>query len=263
MGLSAISLFAGAGGLDLAARRAGIRTVCYVENNPYCQGAIMSRIMAGELHESPIWDDVTSFDGNPWRGKVDIVFGGFPCQPHSVAGKRGGATDERNLWPDTLRILRECGAWGFVGENVPGIVSNGYAATVLAELEEAGFCGTPFSNSSCAVGAPQPRQRVFFLAHAIGLRRWRWHTLERREGDVGGEQTPSERRNQGVVCALGGSEARDFGGERKARREGEPTSNRVVDRLAFGMERLRSIGNGVDPYAALPAFQKIIQLAGI
>lgn len=76
MGLSAISLFSGAGGLDIAARWAGIRTVCYVEYDPYAQGVLMSRIRSGDLDDAPIWDDVRTFDGNAWRGKVDIVFFG-------------------------------------------------------------------------------------------------------------------------------------------------------------------------------------------
>ncbi len=117
--LTNLSLFSGAGGLDLGARLVGgIKTVGYVEYDRYAQGVLMSRIRDGGLDDAPIWDDVTTFDARPWRGKVDIVSGGFPCQPHSVAGKRGGAGDKRNLWPDYLRIGRACKPTFALGENL-------------------------------------------------------------------------------------------------------------------------------------------------
>lgn len=260
MGLSAISLFSGAGGLDLAARRCGIRTVCYVEWDRYAQAVLMSRVRDKQLDDAPIWDDVTTFDGKPWRGKVDIVFGGFPCQPHSVAGKRGGASDERNLWPDTVRILRECGAWGFVGENVPGIVTNGFAAQVMADLEREGFCGAPFSNTACAVGAPHSRERVFFLAHAsknglpqrvLGHRRKtasrlqvaaKWGT-NRRESEMGA--TPEMVKEWG----------------REIQSLSESPLHRAANGLAHWMDRVGCCGNGVVPVQAVPAFERLIKWA--
>ena len=243
MDLRAISLFSGAGGLDLAAKRCGIKTVCYVEWDRYAQGVLMSRMRDGGLDLAPLWDDVTTFDGTAWRGKVDIVFGGFPCQPHSVAGKRKGADDKRNLWPDTMRILRESGAWGFVGENVPGIVTNGFAAQVLADLEREGFCGAPFSNTACASGAPHMRERVFFVAHAKCRR---IQKLRLRCGFVPRESqvTPNRHSNDGDTS--------------KRIREIKSGRLRVDDGVAFGADRLRCCGNGVVPEEAVPAFEKLI-----
>lgn len=245
MGLSAISLFSGAGGLDLAAKRCGIKTVCYVEWDRYAQAVLMSRMRDGSLDDAPLWDDVTTFDGKPWRGKVDIVFGGFPCQPHSLSGKRRGGADERNLWPDTMRILRESGAWGFVGENVPGIVTNGFAAQVLADLEREGFCGTPFSNTACAVGAPHMRERVFFVAVSHGLAR-------------------AEKNKTALPCReKGGTRDNDFGlrWEQMARPDWEIHPSWVVgsiDGLPGRVDRARCCGNGVVPDEAVPAFQKLL-----
>lgn len=107
--LNGLDLFTGSGIGSLAFKHTipDYRTVCYVEWEPYCQAQIISRIADGVLDDAPIWDDIRSFDGNQWRGKVDIITGGFPCQPFSVAGKRQGEADERNMWPDTIRVISE------------------------------------------------------------------------------------------------------------------------------------------------------------
>ena len=109
-----LSLFTGYGGFDLGLRLAGIpiRTVMYVEWERYPQEIIKARIKDQKegrfgLDDAPIWADISTLDGRQFRGLVDIITGGFPCQPHSVAGLQRGANDERNLWPDTLRIIRE------------------------------------------------------------------------------------------------------------------------------------------------------------
>ena len=99
--LNELSLFSGYGGLSLGLRLAGIqtRTVAYVEWDKYLQEVIKARIRDGALDDAPIWADISTFNGRQFRGVVDIITGGFPCQPHSVAGLQRGANDERNLWP--------------------------------------------------------------------------------------------------------------------------------------------------------------------
>ncbi len=121
--LHELSLFTGGAMFSIGLKRAGInlRTVGYVENDPYAQKVIQARIQDGYLDNAPIWADVCAFDGGQYRGLVDVITAGFPCQPHSTAGQRLGAADERNLWPDTLRIISEVGPGVVVLENVPGL----------------------------------------------------------------------------------------------------------------------------------------------
>ena len=105
--MNGLSLFAGSGIGDLVFREIipDYQTVCYVENDPYCCANLIAKIQAGLIGDAPIWDDVRTFDTSPYQGMVDIIFGGFPCQPFSVAGKRKAESDKRNLWPDTYRVV--------------------------------------------------------------------------------------------------------------------------------------------------------------
>jgi DNA (cytosine-5)-methyltransferase 1 len=165
--LTELSLFTGYGGFSLGLRLAGVptRTVCYVEWDKYCQQLITQRIEEGHMDDAPLWDDVKTFDGRPWRGCVDIITGGFPCQPHSVAGQQRGEADERNLWPDTLRLIRDVEPRYVLLENVPGILSNGYGGTVVGELAEVGYDCIWDCVPAAAVGAPHLRWRWWCLAY--------------------------------------------------------------------------------------------------
>jgi len=167
-----MSLFSGYGGFSLGLRLAGLttRTICYVEWDKYCQQVIQARIEDGHLDDAPIWDDIKSFDGRPWRGTVDILSAGFPCQPHSNAGLRRGAADDRNLFPDTLRIIGEVGPRLVILENVPGILvgSDGrppYGGTVVGQLAEAGYDAEWRVISAADAGAPHKRARWWLLAY--------------------------------------------------------------------------------------------------
>lgn len=169
--LTQISLFSGAGGLDLAAKWSGIRTVCYVEYDRYAQGVLMSRIRDGGLDDAPIWDDVRTFDGSEWRGKVDIISGGFPCQDVSHAGKREGLKDgtRSGLWSEFARIIRQVEPRWVLVENVPGLLSvdsGGGFGTVLGDLAEMGFGAFWYILSAAAVGAPHRRKRVWIVSYS-------------------------------------------------------------------------------------------------
>ena len=170
--LNTLDLFSGYGGFQLGLRLAGIpiRTVCYVEWDKYCQQVIRQRQIDGFLDDAPIWDDIKSFDGRPWRGRVDILSAGFPCQPHSNAGLRKGAGDDRNLWPDTLRIIREVGPRIVILENVPGILVGSdrrppYGGIVVGELADAGYDAEWRVVSASAAGGPHLRKRWWLLAY--------------------------------------------------------------------------------------------------
>jgi len=158
------SLFSGIGGFDLAAEWMGWRNVFHVERDPFCQ-----RVLAHHFPNSQPFDDVTTFDGRPWHGSVDILTGGFPCQPYSTAGKRMGKDDERHLWPEMRRIISEIAPTYVVGENVRGLTNwNGGLVfeEVCADLETMGYEVWTGIIPAAGVGAPHRRDRVWFVAHA-------------------------------------------------------------------------------------------------
>ena len=162
--MNELALFIGGGGGALGSQLIGHRIVCAVENDPYCREVIMRRQEEGHLQAFPIWDDARTFDGKPWRGIVDIVTAGFPCQPFSLAGKRKGIDDERNLWPETYRIIQEVDSRYVMLENVPGIRK--YLPVVIRDLRRAGYTvKRPLIVAAAAVGAGHIRKRVWIFAY--------------------------------------------------------------------------------------------------
>jgi DNA (cytosine-5)-methyltransferase 1 len=173
--MNELSLFSGYGGFSLGLRLAGIqtRTVAYVEWAKYPQKILKARIEDGYLDDAPIFSDISAFDGTQFTGLVDIITGGFPCQPHSVAGKQRGAADERNLWPDTLRVIREVEPRYVLLENVPGLISASsdggspaYGGTVVGELASIGYSVHWQTIGADDVGAPHRRKRWWCIGVA-------------------------------------------------------------------------------------------------
>ena len=163
--LTHLSLFSGIGGLDLAAEMAGFKTV------GQCEWADFQRaVLQKHWPDVPRWRDIRTLTGDSFYERtglrtVDVISGGFPCQPFSLAGKRGGQEDDRYLWPEMLRVIRELRPTWVICENVPGIV-NLALDTVLSDLENEGFQTQPFIIPACGVDAPHRRERVCILAHA-------------------------------------------------------------------------------------------------
>lgn len=171
MALRTLSLCAGVGGIDLGLRLAdlGIRTVCYVEREAFCAAVLVARMADQALDVAPVWDDVATFDGRPWRGRVDCVVAGFPCQPVSLAGARKGLDDHRFIWDDIARIIGEVEPRYVFLENVPGILTadgGAFLDRVLGSLVVLGFDCEWDLFSAEETGAPHRRQRWFCLAHA-------------------------------------------------------------------------------------------------
>lgn len=157
------SLFSGIGGFDLAADRMGWRNVFNCEIDPFCR-----KVLAYHFPEAKKYEDVKTTDFTIHRGHIDVLTGGFPCQPFSLAGKRKGSDDNRYLWPEMLRAIREIEPRWVVGENVFGIVnwSDGMVfEQVQSDLEDAGYEVQPYIIPACAVDAPHRRDRVWFVAH--------------------------------------------------------------------------------------------------
>jgi DNA (cytosine-5)-methyltransferase 1 len=166
-GLRELSLFAGAGGGLLAGKLLGWRLACAVEIEPYCQRVLRQRMRDGLLDDAPIWDDIRTFDGKPWRGRIDVVSGGVPCQAWSVAGRQQGEQDPRNLWPDTLRIIREVCPRYCLLENSSNIVNFPYFGRILGELAEMGFDAAWGVLPASAVGANHYRPRIWIACERV------------------------------------------------------------------------------------------------
>ncbi len=172
--MNELHLFAGAGGGILGSELLGIRTVCAVELEPYPASVLLARQNDGILPPFPIWDDVCTFDGRPWRGLVDVVSGGFPCQDISAAGKGAGIDGARSgLWREMHRIINEVRPKFAFLENSPLLVGRGLAR-VLGDLAEIGYDAEWLVLGADDVGAPHVRKRIWILAHdphADGLQR--------------------------------------------------------------------------------------------
>lgn len=158
-----LDLFSGVGGFSLAARWAGFETVAFCEIDPFCQ-----RVLRKHWPEVPVHDDIKTLDGSQYCGAVDIVCGGFPCQPYSVAGERKGAGDDRALWPHMFRVIRAARPAWVVAENVPGLKSMGLDR-VLSDLESAGYTCRTTIIPALAVGAPHQRDRLWIIAHSDSI----------------------------------------------------------------------------------------------
>lgn len=157
------SLFSGGGGFDLAAQWAGWENLFNCEIAPFCQ-----RILKYYLTDAEQYGDIRTTDFTVWRGLIDVLSGGFPCQPFSTAGKRKGTEDNRYLWPEMLRAIREIRPRWVVGENVLGIVSWSKGMVfeqVCADLEAEGYQVQPYILPAAGVGAPHRRDRVWFVAY--------------------------------------------------------------------------------------------------
>lgn len=176
--MNLISLFSGSGQLDRAVHAAlaqfGIasRTVAYVESNPAAQEVIRARIVDGHLQDAPIWPDVVTFPGARFRGHVDGIVAGFPCQPFSVAGKKLGIKDERYLFGDVVRIADESGCELLFLENTPGLLipdskrpdEPAPISDVSRLMAQSGFDCAWLPLSASDVGAPHGRERWWCIA---------------------------------------------------------------------------------------------------
>lgn len=280
------SLFSGIGGFDLAAQWMGWSNVFLVERDPFCQ-----RVLRHHFPKSESYEDIKDFDGTAYAGRVDIISGGFPCQPFSAAGKRGGTSDDRYLWPEMFRVIQEARPTNVVAENVRGLVSwnEGLVLdTVCADLESEGYEVFPVVLPAASVNAPHRRDRVWIVAtnaEGGGVR-----------GDSG-ELCQAQRRpdnelhaqpfQHGATRPADATNA-DGAGERQDYRQGEPRQpnqesaardwqdfptvapicggddglSKRLDGITFPKWRRQSIkayGNAIVPQVALQIFRAIEQ----
>jgi DNA (cytosine-5)-methyltransferase 1 len=156
--LKMLDLFSGIGGFSLSGKWAGFETVQFVEKDLFCQ-----KVLAKNFPGVPIHDDIKTFH---YSEQVDLLTGGFPCQPFSIAGKKKGINDDRYLWPEMLRIIRECEPNWIVAENVGGIVAM-ELDNIIDDLENQGYETQSYIIPACASGAPHKRDRLWIVANRV------------------------------------------------------------------------------------------------
>jgi DNA (cytosine-5)-methyltransferase 1 len=238
--LTALSLCSGIGGLDLAVHEIlGARVVGYVERDAYAQAVLLARMEDEALEPAPIFSDLQSFYPVGWGGRVDLVFGGPPCQPYSAAGHKRRDSDPRDLTEDFLRVVGTVGPSLVFLENVRRFICPTGLGRVLGELASLGFDAEWGTLSACVLGAPHPRERVFVLAYTRrGAEMW----LESRRG--------SGADGQGKADALRASPAHGW--------QTKSPSLGVADGLPREVDRLRALGNAVVPAQAAAALKLLL-----
>lgn len=282
-GFRELALFAGAGGGILGGHLLGWRTVCAVERDAYAAGVLAQRQNDGCLPPFPIWSDVTTFDGKPWRGRVDVVSGGFPCQDISAAGRGEGISGARSgLWSEFARIIGEVRPRFVFVENSPMLTSRGLGR-VLGDLAALGYDAEWGVLGAADVGAPHQRDRIWIVANAQRSERWQergaCYGVERERTDslpqwqegsggagVSGEDVANadsdERNGRGSNVQMrrsrGKEEAQDHGFFRRNEWSPEPAVGRVAHGVAYRVDRLKAIGNGQVPRVAATAFDEMI-----
>ncbi len=287
-----LDLFSGIGGFALAARMNKVQTVAFVEKETYAQ-KVLRKNFAGV----PIYDDICNFDGQPFRG-VWLLTGGFPCQPFSLAGKRRGASDDRALWPEMLRVIDEAKPRWVLGENVPGIVSM-ELDNVLADLERLNYSAWSLTVPACAVDARHRRDRVWIVAHATGGqddgRKCRDVSEAEGRGESLNAAADSGRetlavadslngrartgRQNGAPARNGGEDVPDANGagreeQRRTLADGEeheaaqcgnrwqpePAICRVANGIPNRVDRLRGLGNAIVPQVAAQLIREMARM---
>ena len=282
--MNELALFAGAGGGILGGKLLGWRTVCAVECEPYAAAVLCARQNDGLLPLFPVWDDVRTFDGKPWRGLVDVVSGGFPCQDISSAGKGAGITGERSgLWREMARIIGEVRPRFAFVENSPALTRRGLGV-VLGDLAELGYDARWGVLGAVDAGAPHKRNRIWIVAQSrsAGTGSLMGETgnahgrasgehvppLRQAHGPHGSNRTDPTSEGEDVANAM-----HEWHGWREQQPQGsegandvadatewwatEPDVGRVADGVAATVDRLKAIGNGQVPAVAALAWETL------
>lgn len=270
--MKSLELFAGIGGIALAEQMAGIEVAGLCEYADYPR-----MILKKHWPDVPLFKDVTKLDREELTNaginpdSIDLVSGGFPCQPFSIAGKRKGTEDDRDLWPEMFRIIKQLWPTWVVGENVANFANMELDRT-LSDLEDLGYQTRAFVLPACAVNAPHQRLRTFIVAHS------------NRKGQLQSQGINEDQRrwtrNGGEVVADASSQRRQASGHDEFRNianwqskrqfsaasstpaewQPEPRVGRVADGIPNRVDRITALGNAVVPQQVLPIFNAIMQI---
>tara|TARA_R110002110_G_scaffold137574_7_gene322824 strand:+ start:767 stop:1459 length:693 start_codon:yes stop_codon:yes gene_type:complete len=223
-----IDLFSGIGGFALASNAAGFSTSVFCESDPYA-----TRVLKRHWPTVPIIKDIREFDGTKWRG-ADLLTGGWPCQPWSQAGEQRGHADDRALWPEMLRVIKEARPNFVLAENVAGLI-NMALDDVLSQLEGEGYSTGTVVLPACSLNAPHRRDRVWIMAHANSERGC--------SRDAAGEDATDARQP---------SRCQEHGGW-----DIEPNVGRVAHGIPHRTHRLKALGNAIVPQVAYEILKQL------
>ncbi len=261
------SLFSGIGGFDLAAEWMGWENVFQVEIDPFCQ-----KVLKKNFPNVKRYGDIKEFKGK--RGSVDILTGGFPCQPFSHAGKRKGESDDRYLWPEYLRVIREIQPTYVVSENVAGLISMEDGKTldgILLDLEGEGYETEQFIIPACSVEGWHRRNRIWIVAYTSGTRGagLSANEIDRCSGNNGREKAKilqdvsntNSKRLEVRECKSRNHDEKCPSTKRNNNwRENwttEPSVGRVANGVPNRVDRLKGLGNAIVPQVAYEIFKAI------
>ena len=259
--MKVLDLFSGIGGFSLGLERAGMSTVAMCEKDPYCR-----KILAKHWPDLTIHEDIRNLDGRQYTKSIDLVCGGFPCQPFSVAGKRKGTDDDRHLWPEMLRVIQESRPRWVIGENVFGFI-NMALDDVQADLEREHYEVRKFLLPAVAVDARHRRDRIILIAYSNRDSLWeqsRWSGGENGKGSPlsshhGSPQSlaDSSRQRMERDWTSGVEESQPSGsqglsgcnssGGKPRIWQAEPCVGRVADGVPNRVDRIKGLGNAVVP----------------
>jgi DNA (cytosine-5)-methyltransferase 1 len=262
--MNELHLFAGAGGGILGGQLLGHRPICAVELEPYAQACLVARQNDGSFPPFPIWDDVRTFDGKPWKGVADVVCGGFPCQDISAAGKGAGLNGERSgLWSEMARIIGEVRPKAAFIENSPMLVTRGLS-TVLADLAGMGFDVRWMCLSAADCGAWHERNRIWILASNSEYDWFGWRKQQPKSKQEKNAAYNSEARLapcsiqafKPKIKSLGVKSWGGFSGIDGIEKVVEKFC-RVDDGMAYRSHSIAAIGNGQVPIVAATAWRML------
>ena len=260
-----LSLFTGAGGGVLGSKLLGWETIGYVEYENYCQKVIKQRIADGILDATPIFGDIRKFISEgyakAYQGMVDVITAGFPCQPFSVAGKNLGEDDPRNMWPQTIEVIRLVRPRYALLENVAGLLAHEYIRRIFGDLVESGYDCRWRVLSAAEVGAPHKRDRLWILADSKRMRQLQPKGCEQDKRRRFSNGSQDVANTNGRKCKTW-EQAREQENREKNKTgmdnrfirssdirtprwwSTEPNVGRVAHGVAYRVDRLKAIGNG-------------------
>ena len=260
-----LDLFSGIGGFALAARWAGINTVAFCEIEPFAQ-----KVLKKNFPSVPVFPDICKLKRSDINGTVDIITGGFPCQPFSIAGKKRGTDDDRDLWPQMFRVVKEFKPTWVIGENVANFVGMAFERT-KTDLESEGYEVQPLIIPACGLNAPHKRDRVWILAYSdsnrrakgnrtnIGVNETGENTYRKWKTNTNNIGRTSEAVADAKIIYAQRLDDRSWEGEPWGSSwwETEPDVGRVAHGVPNRVDRLKGLGNAIVPQVAYQIMEGI------